>query len=251
MQICARYAAIPALHARGVPRRRVRRRADMKRPAAAQWWIYALCDPIAPDVRVRYVGASRTPATRLQQHIATARRPAPNLPVHRWIRELLDSGLVPELHILQAVPLAKPWQAAERRWIASFAGSELLNVAPGGHSWPPIPSQARASARAKLKERVFTDEHRARISAAKTGVARTDAGAVAERLRAVAKANVGKRMDITDEERARRREAALQLAAGNSARWAALSSEERARRSDAAREQMRRVWAERRKASHG
>lgn len=177
---------------------------------AEAWFIYALVSPNSGAVR--YVGFSRKPKERLRRHIAKGREESPRYPVHRWVAALIARGQVPIMQILEQGAGTSDWKEAERRLIAAHASSKLLNVSPGGQE-AVVPKESRERAREKLKLRVFSDEHRRKISEAKRGVPRSDADAVRERLRAVCAANKGKKMNLSDAERARRSEMARRLRA--------------------------------------
>lgn len=98
--------------------------------AGQQCVIYALCCPVTSEVR--YVGKTIDPARRLRHHMSEARR-LPHLHKSRWIKTLVAEGLRPMIKVLEVVPEAE-WEAAERRWIASF--SNLTNAAEGGSGCP-------------------------------------------------------------------------------------------------------------------
>jgi DNA-binding XRE family transcriptional regulator len=93
--------------------------------------IYALLDP--RDSTVRYVGMSRNAQRRLFQHLLGDSR---NEDKNGWIRELLDGGLYPTLHILEEIELQRADVDAyslacerERYWINAYlqSGAPLLN----------------------------------------------------------------------------------------------------------------------------
>lgn len=169
------------------------------------WTIYGLHDPRTGAIR--YVGfTTATPAKRLKGHIShalTDRR----LPVHRWIAKLLRLGLFPFVSELEHGE--GEWESRERWWIAHFRliNLDMLNVGDGGEF--SVPDEARKRAGAKLKNRYFSPEHRARISAAKMGCKRPD---VIIRNRTTQPALLrGKTLNLTDAERARRAEACRAL----------------------------------------
>lgn len=208
-----------------------------------RWVIYGLVSERSGAVR--YVGFSTKPQARLARHLQCSRAASPRYLVHRWIGELLRQGRTPRMVILQRGK-GHGWQEAERRWIARLAFLRLLNATPGGEGWHVSP-EARARAAETLRKREFTPEHRARISAAKRGVPRTDADKVRARLSKVQANNIGRRLTLSAEGAAARSANGKRMGAVNArAMWDSMTDEERRRRSDAAREQMRRVWAERR-----
>lgn len=212
--------------------------------AAREWVIYALKCPT--DGEIRYVGFTRDLHKRMLAHMSNARNRQDDYPVYRWLRKLISHGLKPVPIILQKG--FGDWQNVEQEWIEKClsSGCVLLNVALGGHF--SLPDEARKRAGEKLKGRIFSAETRAKISAAKTGVPRTDREAVAERLRAVARANVGRKMVLSAEERERRREQGKKQQICKY--WENATPEQRLKLSVNSSEQMKRVWAERRAATH-
>lgn len=102
-------------------------------------YVYALLCPL--EGNVRYVGRSHDPAKRYKQHIALADLPKdkPLSARHRWIRELRDRDLEPELAILEVLERGegerryqhdRRVEDAERYWIARLAskGHPLTNA---------------------------------------------------------------------------------------------------------------------------
>lgn len=201
-----------------------------------EWVIYGLRS--GEGKPIRYVGYTTDPDERLRQHVSAGRCGNKDLLVCRWVAALLAKGITPQMVILER-GTGDGWQDAERRHIASR--KRLLNVSEGGNQ-PAIPAASRKRAGEKLRTRVFTEEHRRRISDAKRGLKRPD---IAERNRTwLAERLRGKKMNLSAEERERRR-----LSIPNPAKaWREMAPEERQRRSEMAREQMKRVWAERRAA---
>ncbi len=101
-------------------------------------YIYALLCP--DEQKVRYVGKSLDPTARYKQHIALADRPKDRPPSarHRWLEELKDRGLEPELAILEVLECGEDETRhehdrrvddAESRWIVTLAaaGHPLTN----------------------------------------------------------------------------------------------------------------------------
>lgn len=204
-----------------------------------RWFIYGLAEPGSDTVR--YVGVTSDMLGRLRQHMSKAKTGGV-LPVNAWIRSL---GIQPRMMLLEDGVGDDGWREAERRWVALTPNA--LNVSPGGGELA-IPPESRARAGEKLKSRYFSQEHRARISAAKTGKPRADREAIAERNRAMASGRIGVRMKFTEEGLASKRKSGKRFVEAARRYWATASAEERLRRSELAREQMRRVWAERRAA---
>lgn len=205
-----------------------------------EWEIYVLKEPSSG--RVRYVGFSKNAQKRLKRHLQSALRQNLEYPICRWIRKLDFMNLIPSLEIIERG--RGEWESREKFWIAYYREKELdlLNVQAGGGV---VPQESRERAAEKLKTRVFTIEHRQKISESKTGVPRPDAKAVAEIGRNAAKNNRGKKMDLSVTERQRRADRCRGL---GGARWANVTPEQRVEISKAASEQMKRVWAERKNA---
>jgi len=103
--------------------------------AAGEVAIYALSDP--RDLReIRYIGQTRAPRRRLQQHLSTARLwlpeqtpwwvSSPRLrPLYEWIRELYrDGGRLPVMVICAWVETTQA-RAAEREHICACLARQL------------------------------------------------------------------------------------------------------------------------------
>lgn len=92
-------------------------------------FIYVLIDP--RDGGIRYVGQTkRTLDWRLRQHVAAGRGVGlGERPVARWIREVLDHGLLPSIAIVEQTTVAEA-DAAELRWIQRLEadGHPLTNM---------------------------------------------------------------------------------------------------------------------------
>lgn len=207
---------------------------------ARSWAIYGLRCPA--DGRFRYVGFSRNAALRYRQHIAAATRGKPDYPVYRWIRKIAERGLVPELELLEVGK--GPWESVEKRWIEALRikGHPLLNVALGGYF--DLPVEARKRAAEKNKGRRHSEDALAKIAAEKRGRKRPD---VAARNRSKLGIPSGP-LRITDAERERRSAAGkMQGSINATARWQSMSATDLARVSFQASEQMKRVWAERKR----
>ena len=91
-----------------------------------RYFVYALCDLTTGDVR--YVGLSKQPEVRYQQH-----RISPT-PVGDWFAEQERQGVLPVLMILQESS-GEYWDCLryERRWIDRYrkTSPRLLNRKPG------------------------------------------------------------------------------------------------------------------------
>jgi len=152
--------------------------------------IYALKCP--RTLKVRYIGfTSMRIEKRLWAHVARARS-GKTAPCSVWIRELLLSGSLPIIEVIESVNSCD-WQERERYWIAEFGGMEkLLNRQTGGDTGHQ-PSEETKRKRSKAlrgvktgprsqefcdkmsrilrgkSRRPMSDNHRAAISKALTG----------------------------------------------------------------------------------
>lgn len=111
--------------------------------------IYDLRDPRTGEVR--YVGKTVLPLSRrLTSHISAAKGRS-HRRVCRWIRSLLDVGLVPMIHALEVVPAGGDWAEREAHFIGFYRsrGCDLTNHTDGGEGLPGL---------------VFSEEHRRKIS---------------------------------------------------------------------------------------
>jgi group I intron endonuclease len=95
--------------------------------------IYALHDPTDRSGRV-YVGKT---AKRLHQRIlehTNAAKRGELSPRARWIKSILERGMMPAAVVLEEVLDGGDWEEAERFWIASLRtlGLPLLNLTDGG-----------------------------------------------------------------------------------------------------------------------
>jgi hypothetical protein len=92
-------------------------------------FIYGLIDPRTGAIR--YIGKSKNPEKRLQQHLRDRKR-RQHYPVSRWLHSLAGDGRVPVLTILWR-GAESSWMGVERAEIAKHrAAGNLLNVADGG-----------------------------------------------------------------------------------------------------------------------
>lgn len=101
------------------------------------WSIYTLADPRTGAVR--YVGATCAPETRLDSHMADARRcrrgrrRPPHTPKQAWLVELDRLGLTPALVVIDTYPERPEAPASttiEHQWIRAFLdeGADLTNI---------------------------------------------------------------------------------------------------------------------------
>jgi group I intron endonuclease len=158
-------------------------------------YIYRLLDPLRENA-VRYIGQSQDPERRLYEHLVRARCGDRN---HRstWLRKVLAAGLQPILEIVEEATV-DTWAERERYWIAHYRalGCPLVNHTDGGEGVLGLRhsddvrrkiSEARRGRgqwpeerKREFSERFggsgnpwfghqYTDEEKARISAALTG----------------------------------------------------------------------------------
>lgn len=97
--------------------------------------IYGLIDPAEPE-RVRYVGKTRSPGSRLARHIVDSG--IKNGAKDRWIRALLAAGRAPDMVLLE-----RAWKRSmsrERYWVTELqerGQADLNTVIPeGGNDFP-------------------------------------------------------------------------------------------------------------------
>lgn len=120
-------------------------------------FIYALIDPFSNEIR--YIGKASCVSKRYNQHINFALRGECRYAVTRWVRELIDSGVKPDIFVLEETN-DNDWVESEKFWIkyCRDRGCDLVNSNEGG--------QAGAKPGTGLG-RKFTDEHRRRMSEAR------------------------------------------------------------------------------------
>ena len=127
---------------------------------------------VAPDGEIRYVGKTTwSPRIRLRAHINSSKRWVHTHKAH-WIRHLLNSGHVPELRVIGAVPDDNS-SLAEQICIfaARHLGARLTNTTDGGEGGTGIfPSpETRRLLSEHAKTRRHSAETRARISESNMG----------------------------------------------------------------------------------
>lgn len=83
-------------------------------------WIYGLADP--RDGRIRYIGKSANPLSRLSSHARKGARK-----VCAWYAELNALGLGPCLVFLEKVPAGQDVDQREQAHLARFPCEQLLN----------------------------------------------------------------------------------------------------------------------------
>jgi len=106
-------------------------------------YIYALIDP--RNSEVRYVGATLNVGKRVARHLRDRFGSGKSLRAC-WLRDLEQSGAMPEWYVLETVPR---WAAsdAERLWIELFCafGCQLTNGTDGGDNLPTAAQRRRMS----------------------------------------------------------------------------------------------------------
>lgn len=146
--------------------------AQKSKPIPETTFIYALKDP--ETHLIRYVGKANDPQIRLRKHLKEKYKSIKN----SWLQSLKAKGLIPELMILEEVPVSQ-WQEQERYWIAygREQGWLLVNGTDGGdgvHGWKPT-EERRAQLREAMRGNQYgkghklTSEQKARQSAALKG----------------------------------------------------------------------------------
>lgn len=105
-------------------------------------YIYGLFCPVAQAIR--YVGKSDKPVRRFNSHIKSAKKNEYQHHASRWIRTLLNQGLLPRLVYLEEVE--SNWQEAECRWIsyAKAQGWPITNSTDGGDGAVGLPEESLA-----------------------------------------------------------------------------------------------------------
>jgi len=120
----------------------------------------------------KYVGQSVNPRTRLNQHLAQARKGVKRH-LCNWLRSLIAEGLEPEILILEEVH-GQEWPEREQWWIQHFRslGCKLCNLTDGGegiHGYE-LPEEVRAKYSAWQVGRKLPEETRRKMSEARKGM---------------------------------------------------------------------------------
>ena len=131
------------------------------------WIIYVLQDPGLG--KFRYVGVTSLDIReRCKYHIKESKRGKSKK--CKWLKELLAGGEFPEIAVLETGYGAE-WKEAERFWIAFFrevSGDLLVNSNPGGTGCS-FTDEMKAKISAAHKGRKKTAEHVEKIAAAQRG----------------------------------------------------------------------------------
>lgn len=96
-------------------------------------YIYSLVCPL--DGRVKYVGKANDPKGRFRKHKSLGDvNKGDNIEKNKWIKSLLDKGLLPILEIIEEVGISE-WKVKEKFYIKEYKdnGFELFNICGGGN----------------------------------------------------------------------------------------------------------------------
>jgi hypothetical protein len=96
-------------------------------------YIYSLVCPL--DGKVKYVGKANDPKGRFRKHKSLGdTNTGDNIEKNKWIKSLLDQGLLPILEILEEVDVTE-WKEKEKFYVRQFReqGVELFNICGGGN----------------------------------------------------------------------------------------------------------------------
>lgn len=174
---------------------------DQDYAARIHWKIYVLLDPRTTPPTARYVGCtSGSVDTRVSLHISSAYHAHDSdLPKIVWLRDLLKDEVEPQYLVVERLPKSADWEAAEQRWIAHYGRDVLTNMSAGGAG----ASLSRSETTKRrigdfFRGRELTEDHKAKLSAAKLGHAVSEE--TREKLR---QANLGKKH--TEETKAKHR----------------------------------------------
>lgn len=132
--------------------------------------IYLLCIRGCEETGPFYIGATSKPLMiRLGWHLQTAIA-RPQMKVSRWLKEVIDSGAMIDIKLLEEVPPGMDWGAVERYHIEKYrmTGAQLLNVASGG-AGPndPMSDPVKKKISITLTGHIVTEETRQKIRAAR------------------------------------------------------------------------------------
>ena len=140
---------------------------------AGRYLIYGLIDPTTSNLR--YVGRSSSGLGRPKRHMSesTIHGRSYDLPVNRWIRKLGRSYEIVVLEEFDGTGDPNEWlNDAEQHHISywKFVGCSLLNLTAGGMGM--LGYRHRQETKSYLSEiqkgRVFSEDHRRKISVAKS-----------------------------------------------------------------------------------
>jgi hypothetical protein len=88
-------------------------------------YVYLMLDP--RDKRVRYVGITNNPATRLTAPLTNGSQR-----MQGWVQRLAGDGVVPVMVIAEMFRNRGAYKGLERKWVyrCKYAGCDLINVLP-------------------------------------------------------------------------------------------------------------------------
>jgi len=94
-------------------------------------YIYGLWDP--RDGRLRYIGKSNDPKSRLPAHLRAAKKKGATSHLRCWLIGLMNDDERPMMEILEEIAVSD-WQECEKDWIKQCRdiGLDLVNSCPGG-----------------------------------------------------------------------------------------------------------------------
>lgn len=137
--------------------------------------IYGLSDPRTGEIR--YIGKSVNGVSRAKSHGTPAALRKDGTYKANWIRSLQSIGLNYGIEILGTFEDGTGLADSER-WAIAYArsaGCPLTNLTDGGDGAPNPSPEVRKRRSDAMKSRVFTAEHRERISTSKRGVRQSEA----------------------------------------------------------------------------
>jgi hypothetical protein len=113
-------------------------------------FIYGLRCPLTNAIR--YIGKSINPEKRRAGHVSAASGARYDHHTARWLRKILKLDMLPEIVVLEEVPVGTGWQSVEKRWIAygRQQGWPLTNSTSGGEGLDYIDPEAEAAYRKNL-----------------------------------------------------------------------------------------------------
>lgn len=137
-------------------------------------FIYGLWDP--RTLELRYIGKADNPEKRWFSHLSYARH-GDGTYKSKWIRQLLEEGLLPCLDVLEEVP-GDRWQEYEMAWIeeAREQGLNLTNTSDGGNGFTKgykFPDEVRKRIGEKNRGKVMSPEARRKIGDGNRGKVRS------------------------------------------------------------------------------
>lgn len=99
-------------------------------PEERPWFIYTLIDPRTGAVK--YVGSTKRLGCRQNEHLSRGRSAKSDSAVARWAKTLLGEGVKPLMRVIETG--TGDYDSAEQKWIAHYreAGAELANRSIGG-----------------------------------------------------------------------------------------------------------------------